>query len=314
MSGGAQAEPAVMDRRRTRRAMGVSLVAHGVLIVLLLTVRTAAPRPALTEIQWFEPGEGAPAEPAAGGPAPRERRAPSQAVAGAMAGEEERFRRTEREADFTPEPQSDVAIEDRMRTRLAAMQGSPSPVAVQAEGVGVPGGMLTAPAGIQAGAGGGGRALDLRRAGAGSGGTLPLLRGTGGTGSGRALTPALPAAAKAPPAPAQEAGRVTARRVLAGVSLLGPVADRPIVHFVTPAYPEWAKSEGVEAVVTLYFVVAADGRVRENVLVQKTGGFEDFDENARSALRAWRFEPLGAGRTGEQWGTITFRYHLRDTN
>ena len=81
-----------------------------------------------------------------------------------------------------------------------------------------------------------------------------------------------------------------------------------------PVYPEWAKHDGVEGIVTLYFVVRADGSVRENVLVQRTAGFEDFDENARLALRAWRFEPLRGGRTGEQWGTITFQYRLRDLN
>ena len=50
---------------------------------------------------------------------------------------------------------------------------------------------------------------------------------------------------------------------------------------------------------------------RENVLVQKTAGFEEFDDNARTALRAWRFEPLHGGRLGEQWGTITFHFRLR---
>jgi TonB family protein len=79
-----------------------------------------------------------------------------------------------------------------------------------------------------------------------------------------------------------------------------------------PAYPEWAKHDAVEGAVTLYFVVRADGGVKENILVQKTAGFEDFDENARVALRAWRFKPLAAGQSGEQWGTITFRYRLRD--
>jgi TonB family protein len=51
---------------------------------------------------------------------------------------------------------------------------------------------------------------------------------------------------------------------------------------------------------------------KENVLVQKTAGFGDFDDNARSALRAWRFEPLREGRVGEQWGTITFHFRIRD--
>ena len=42
----------------------------------------------------------------------------------------------------------------------------------------------------------------------------------------------------------------------------------------------------MEGIVTLCFVVRADGSVRKNVLVQRTAGFEDFDENVRVALRA----------------------------
>jgi TonB family protein len=46
--------------------------------------------------------------------------------------------------------------------------------------------------------------------------------------------------------------------------------------------------------------------------VEKTAGFEDFDESARQALRAWRFQPLTGGRTGEQWGAITFHFRIRE--
>ena len=73
-----------------------------------------------------------------------------------------------------------------------------------------------------------------------------------------------------------------------------------------------AKSEGVEGTVTLYFIVRPDGSVRENIVVQKTAGFGDFDESARAALRAWRFQPLRDGRVGDQWGTITFQFRLSD--
>ena len=72
-----------------------------------------------------------------------------------------------------------------------------------------------------------------------------------------------------------------------------------------------AQREGAEGSVTLYFIVRPDGSIKENVLVQKTAGFEDFDENARAALRAWRFAALPRGQTGEQWGTITFHFRLR---
>ena len=93
----------------------------------------------------------------------------------------------------------------------------------------------------------------------------------------------------------------------------GPVADRPLVSYSKPAYPEWAKREAVEGSVNLYFVVEPDGTVRTNVMIQKTSGFEDFDRNATNALLAWRFEPLESSATGEQWGTITFHYRLSNT-
>jgi TonB family protein len=102
-------------------------------------------------------------------------------------------------------------------------------------------------------------------------------------------------------------------RTLAGASLIGPLADRPIVSYVAASYPEWAKREGVEGSVRLYFVVRADGTVKETIVVEKTAGFEDFDDSARLALRAWRFAPLGSGQIGEQWGRITFHFRLRET-
>ena len=105
-----------------------------------------------------------------------------------------------------------------------------------------------------------------------------------------------------------------ARRVLAGAQLVGPVADRPVLSYNVPDYPEWAKEEAVEGSVTIYFVVLSNGRVKENVMVEKTAGFADFDDNALRALLAWRFEPLKNGATGEQWGTITFHYRLSDVN
>jgi TonB family protein len=68
----------------------------------------------------------------------------------------------------------------------------------------------------------------------------------------------------------------------------------------------------VEGSVTIYFVVLPDGRVKENIMLQKTSGFSDFDDNALNALKMWRFKPLEGGATGEQWGTITFHYRLTD--
>ncbi len=92
---------------------------------------------------------------------------------------------------------------------------------------------------------------------------------------------------------------------------MGPVADRALLAHGKPTYPEWAKKQAIEASVTLYFIVRPDGRIKENVLVEKTSGFEEFDLNAIRALRGWKFEPLAPGTTGEQWGQITFHFRLR---
>jgi TonB family protein len=121
----------------------------------------------------------------------------------------------------------------------------------------------------------------------------------------------LPVAPKPQPVvePAQHT-EVAPRKMLAGISMSGPVADRPLLSYRKPAYPEWAKREAIEGSVNLYFVVEPDGTVKTNVMIQKTSGFEDFDRNATDALLAWRFEPLEGGATGEQWGTITFHYRL----
>jgi TonB family protein len=208
-----------------------------------------------------------------------------------------------------PVAQSDLATDDRLNTRLAALQ---THEVSSAAGVGIAPGVAWGHAAVPATVSGTGTSgtVALNRGGEGSGPALALTRGTG-AGSAPALAPATVATHAAEAAP-EKAGESGARRTLAGATLMGPIADRPVRVHVTPDYPEWAKRDAVEGSVTLYFVVRADGSIKENVLVQRTAGFEDFDENARAALRAWQFEPLRDGRTGEQWGTITFHFRLRD--
>jgi TonB family protein len=94
------------------------------------------------------------------------------------------------------------------------------------------------------------------------------------------------------------------------ILLEGPAAARPVVISKLPQYPDWARKQAVEAVVTLHFSVLPDGRVREDVQVLKTGGFTEFDERAVAALRQWRFVALADGDASGQWGTITFRFRL----
>ncbi len=95
-----------------------------------------------------------------------------------------------------------------------------------------------------------------------------------------------------------------------GLSLSGPVSDRALLERVLPEYPEWAKNDGIEVTVQLHFMVLPDGRVKENILVERTSGFKDFDMNAVGAVSGWRFEVLAGGEISEQWGRIIFNYRL----
>ena len=108
-----------------------------------------------------------------------------------------------------------------------------------------------------------------------------------------------------------QAGPAPLQEVLPGVSLGGEITGRRLLNTVKPSYPEWAKRDGVEVTVQLYFTVLPDGSVMENILIERTSGFDDFDSRARSALRQWRFEGLPPGNGEQQWGRIEFNYQLR---
>jgi len=298
-------------RARTRRTMSISMLAHLLLMMWLVILKPAAEKaPDFTEITLLEPGDlsAAPAMAAAPSAGSDVKGMPRPSV------REERFARARTDADISPEPQSRSAIEDRIAARLASIQ-SHEPVSVSGIATaGVPNGMLGSAAGATGSLGSGSGPISLTRGGSGTGAgpAIHLTRGGTGTGLGPAVVATgLPAGASEASAPAR-GSEASARRSLAGAMLMGPVADRPVIQYTTPIYPEWAKRDAVEGSVTLYFVVRPDGSIKENVLVQKTAGFEDFDENARAALKAWRFQALTGGRTGEQWGTITFRFRLRE--
>lgn len=294
----------------TRRTMTISTLAHLLLLMWLVILKPAVEKvPEFTEITLLEPGDltAAPAM-AAAASAGLETKGMLRASAS-----EERFARARTDADIAPEPQSVAAVEDRIAARLASIQ-SRDPVSMSGIApTGVPTGVLGAAAGAAISLGSGGP-ISLTRGGSGtgSGPALHLTRGGTGTGLGPAVVATgLPSGTSETSAPAR-GSETSARRTLAGAQLMGPVADRPVIQHTTPLYPEWAKRDAVEGSVTLYFVVRPDGSIRENLLVQKTAGFEDFDENARAALKAWRFQPLTGGRTGDQWGTITFHFRLRE--
>ena len=294
-------------RRRERRTMSASLVAHLLLMMwIMMAPHDASQGPTLTEFTLIEPGEPGAASPAPSAPTAASGERPGVAVTHRA---EETFRRVNARDEMTPEPQSATALADRITARLAALHASESaPVQGVASAPLAPGWGTRAATDATLGAG---NPLALNRGGSGapSGPALALHRGGRGTTAAVVATglPVEPSGAT----PAR-GGEATMRRAAAGAMLAGPIADRPVIDYTKPAYPEWAKRDAVEGSVTLYFIVRPDGAIRENILVQKTAGFEDFDDNARTALRAWRFAPLREGRTGDQWGTITFHYRLQE--
>ena len=296
-------------RGRTRWTMTLSAMAHAILFLLLMLPKPALEAASsLTEITMLGPGDldPAPSAGAAAAAALAELTSPGVRVSSPT---DESFRRLDDRADESPDLETLTAV-DRVSTRLAAMREDVSrPVA--SSNVGGPSTLWSTPSGVPGSTGGVGQAISLTRGGTGGGGAPLALGRGGGTGISSSLAPAGKSTARSEVPVGQAAGDAHARRTLAGAQLAGPIADRAILHSVTPQYPDWAKRDGVEAAVTLYFIVRADGTVKENILVQKTAGFGDFDDSARAALAAWKFEALSGGRTGEQWGTITFHFRLR---
>lgn len=292
-------------RSRRRFTLALSIGSH-VLVFLWLSLyrqSVAEENLVITEIEFIEPEEPAPAAPAE----PVETPAKELSAVTSPHPEEVRFRRQEKPAEVVPDPQEKSAYEDRLSARLDALtQREPLKVAgVAATKTPLRWPTPAAPAGGRDD----GAPVALTR---GTGPKTPALELTRGKRASRA--PKL-AVASVPTEKAVHAGPAettdsNARRTLAGATLVGPIANRSVLSHPTPAYPEWAKREGVEGTVTLYFVVLANGRVKENVVVQKTAGYADFDESARAAILAWRFKPLPAGSSGEQWGTITFHFRL----
>lgn len=294
---------------RTRRATLWSVVAHALLLVwMILQPHVLDEVPQLTEITWIDP-EALPPYPPSAARAPEPVQPTEETMAlPAPPKKQQHFTRLPRPAASRPTPQLSRALQDRLSQRLTTLQqtehsSSATPAAVRSP-IMVAGVRPPSPSEDTRPA-----AVTMRRASTAS--ARPALEMKRATG-----TPAVRLADLPVPAPEPHEGRpqdVDPSRVrhLAGASLAGPVIDRALLAQAKPAYPEWAKSEAIEGSVSLYFFVRPNGRIKENIVVEKTSGFEEFDLNAIRALREWKFEPLGRGATGEQWGRITFHFRLR---
>jgi TonB family protein len=298
---------------RTRRMIYGSAVVHAILLAWLLVHHTvAAQSEGLTEISWVEVAPPAPAEPAAPPVAREEKKmAPVQEVVQkpSRTEPEKQFRRELKRAAVEPAPQNEVATQDVISSRLSSLarnaNASETRVAqmVPPPNVGTP-----SLAGVEHEPARRSTPSELQRDTNARPAPMELPRSAPSRTQTAAVVPDISVPTESPRAATLDGADI--RRNLGSAQLAGPVADRDLESYVTPEYPDWAKREGVEASVTLYFLVRPDGRVKENVLVDKTSGFGDFDENAVKALLAWRFEAINS--TKEQWGSITFNFRLTD--
>jgi TonB family protein len=287
-----------------------SVTVHMLIVALLIMApHMASSDAALTEFTWLE--ESSAVEESFEVPAPAVEAAAEQPVV-----EEEptpaptspaRFERAEaEEAEVEPKPQSLTARDDRLSDRLSALRENRPNIAVETPQTTS---LLKAPA-TEAPRSTTTDKKDLvREAGTPTAQPSELRRD-------RTLSRTPTLATVKPTTNVRRTAIIppdadlTVRRTLAGAALAGPAADRPIRSYIMPEYPEWAKSEGVEGSVTLGFVVMPNGRVKANVMVHRTSGYEDFDRRAQEALRLWRFEALTSGSAQEQWGTITMHFKL----
>ena len=127
----------------------------------------------------------------------------------------------------------------------------------------------------------------------------------GPAGSGGLLLPSpdIPGA----PSGSPRVGDGLARGAGDGVTSLA----RPLGGYqTTPHYPEAARREGAEGVVTLRFEVLATGKVG-TVQVQRSAGRLDLDRAAVEAIRTWLFEPARRGKEAVAvWVTLPVRFEL----
>ncbi|MEN8006960.1 MAG: TonB family protein [Candidatus Krumholzibacteriota bacterium] len=298
------------SKERIQRTLTISLLVHLVLFALLILRNEILPEPeGIVEIAWLDP------DPAPAPPAPVPVQAKPVPVAAktpvAPSPTEEKFERRLERAVVEPTPQEQTANRDRIKERVAALSATTLPNSALTAGPRSSNSLLQAAPSAVPDPGPNTPAVDLKRQTSSRPQPAPLKRGPVTT---KRSAPALATVPREKPTASAAAPNMdaVARRTLEGAELAGEIANRPVVRHTMPAYPEWAKSQAVEATVTLYFVVLPDGRVKENIQIQKTAGFSDFDNSAIEALAQWRFQALSGGASQEQWGTITFRFRLRN--
>jgi protein TonB len=80
---------------------------------------------------------------------------------------------------------------------------------------------------------------------------------------------------------------------------------------VKPRYPESARRQGFEGTTLLKIHVSERGMV-EDVLIERSTGYQDLDLAAMEAVKQWRFEPARQGtRPVAVWVMLPVRFALK---
>ncbi len=73
-----------------------------------------------------------------------------------------------------------------------------------------------------------------------------------------------------------------------------PITPPRILYQILPAYPKDALKQGLEGTVLLSLFVSRNGSVQD-VKVEQTSGYEEFDKSAIAAAYSWKFSPAMQG-------------------
>ncbi len=93
----------------------------------------------------------------------------------------------------------------------------------------------------------------------------------------------------------------------------GELAARNIKHQVNPAYPDWAKKDGVEATIRFRVTVLPSGLLKDDLELVQTSGYRELDRVVYDALIQWEFDPLAPEiPQADQSGIITFSFSLKN--
>lgn len=94
----------------------------------------------------------------------------------------------------------------------------------------------------------------------------------------------------------------------------GELAGRSIKRQVNPVYPDWAKKQGVEAVVRFRLTVLPNGFLKmDDLQLDQTSGYRELDTDVYEALIQWEFTPLPPESPQvDQGGVISFAFSLKN--